>query len=446
MRMPRGGPGGLVVAAPRSGAGKTTIALGLMRALRRRGLAVQPFKCGPDYIDPAFHAVAAGRPSYNLDTWAMADGTLSDLVARHAAAADVAIAEGVMGLFDGVAQPGQTARGATADLAALFGWPVVLVLDVSGQTETAAAVAMGCARYRDDVSVAGVILNRVSSARHLALIAPAFERIGLKLFGAIANDADLTLPERHLGLVQAGETADIERRLDGLAAALEKSVDLEAIRHAARPATLRPSTAIDRGLPPPGQRIALAQDQAFSFMYPHLLDLWRSAGAEIVPFSPLADQVPDPAADAVWLPGGYPELHAGVLAAAQRFHGGLRALAGRSVPIHGECGGYMVLGRGIEDARGVAHSMAGLLRLESSFAKRALHLGYRQARLLTDCSLGSAGTEIMGHEFHYASTLSADDEALVECRDAAGVSMFEGGARRGSVTGTFFHAIDRRQM
>jgi cobyrinic acid a,c-diamide synthase len=439
------GPGGLVVAAPRSGAGKTTVTLGLMRALRRRGLAVQPFKCGPDYIDPAFHAVAAGRPSYNLDTWAMAAGTLTDLVARHASGADVAVAEGVMGLFDGVADPGQTARGATADLAALFGWPVLLVLDVSGQTETAAAVAAGCAHYRKDVAVAGVILNRVSSARHLALIAPAFERIGLKLFGAIASDDQLVLPERHLGLVQAGETADIERRLDGFADAIDNAVDLDAILQAARPATLRPSTGVASGLKPPGQRIALAQDQAFSFMYPHLLDRWRSAGAEIVPFSPLADQAPDPGADAVWLPGGYPELYAGVLAAAQGFHGGLRALAGRSVPIHGECGGYMVLGRGIEDARGVAHSMAGLLRLETSFAKRGLHLGYRRARLLADCSLGPTGAEIMGHEFHYASTLAAGDDPLVECRDAAGTSMPEGGARRGSVSGTFFHAIDRKQ-
>lgn len=439
------GPGGLVVAAPRSGAGKTTVTLGLMRALRRRGLVVQPFKCGPDYIDPAFHAVAAGRPSYNLDTWAMAAGTLSDLVARHASGADVSVAEGVMGLFDGVADPGQTARGATADLAALFGWPVLLVLDVSGQTETAAAVAAGCAHYRDDVGVAGVILNRVSSARHFALIAPAFERIGLKLFGAIGNDDVLALPERHLGLVQAGETADIERHLDSFADAIENAIDLDAIRQAARPAVQRPSTGAASGLKPPGQRIALAQDQAFSFMYPHLLDRWRSAGAEIVPFSPLADQAPDAGADAVWLPGGYPELHAGVLAAAQGFHGGLRALAGRSVPIHGECGGYMVLGRGIEDARGVAHSMAGLLRLETSFAKRSLHLGYRRARLLADCSLGPASMEIMGHEFHYASTLAAGDDPLVECRDAAGASMSEGGARRGSVSGTFFHAIDRKQ-
>ncbi len=443
--MPRSSPGGLIVAAPRSGAGKTTVALGLMRAFRRRGLAVQPFKGGPDYIDPAFHAVAAGRPSYNLDTWAMTEGTLRDLVANHAATADVVVAEGVMGLFDGVAQPGQTARGATADLAALFGWPVVLVLDVSGQTETAAAVALGCARYRDDVAVAGVILNRLSSARHLALITPAFERIGLKIFGALFNGAELALPERHLGLVQAGETADIEHRLEAFADAIERSVDLDALRLAAQPARLQDEAVVDRGLKPPGQRIALARDRAFSFMYPHLLDRWRAAGAEIVPFSPLADQAPDPAADAVWLPGGYPELHAGVLAAAQRFHGGLRALAGRSVPIHGECGGYMVLGRGIEDAQGVAHSMAGLLRLETSFARRGLHLGYRRARLRADCSLGAAGTEVMGHEFHYASVLAADDEPLVDCRDAAGAPLPESGARRGSVTGTFFHAIDRRQ-
>src|SRR6478672_8543070 len=170
-------PRGLMIAAPRSGSGKTTVTLGLLRALIRRGVGVQPFKCGPDYIDPAFHAVAAGRPSYNLDTWAMAPATIVDLVSRHVAtAADLAIVEGVMGLFDGVADPGQTARGSTADLAALLGWPVVLVLDVAGQTETAAAIAAGCARYRDDVDIAGVILNRVASERHFSLVAPAFDR------------------------------------------------------------------------------------------------------------------------------------------------------------------------------------------------------------------------------------------------------------------------------
>ncbi len=428
---------GFIVAAPHSGAGKTTVTIGLMRALGRQGLAVQAFKCGPDYIDPAFHAVATGRPSFNLDTWAMAPATLGDLLVRHPA--DIAIAEGVMGLFDGVADRGQIACGATADLAALLGWPVLLVLDVSGQTETAAAVAAGLAHYRDDVAVAGVILNRVAGPRHLALITPGFDRVGLKVFGVLGYDARFELPERHLGLVQADEAEDIDRRLDALADAIASAVDLSAVRRAA---TLAKATAGGASRRPPGQRIAVARDRAFSFMYPHLLEGWRSAGAEILPFSPLGDEAPDPRADSVWLPGGYPELHGGVLAAARRFQGGLHVLAARSVPIHGECGGYMALGQGIEDADGQRHSMAGLLQVETSFARRRLHIGYRRARLLADGPLGTAGETIMGHEFHYASVLKVGDEPLVDCRDATGAIVAEAGARNGSVSGTFFHAID----
>lgn len=427
---------GVVVAAPRSGAGKTTVALGLMRAFARRGLAVQPFKCGPDYIDPAFHRVATGRPSFNLDGWAMGDDALAGLVAGHAG--ELAIAEGVMGLFDGV-----NGRGASADIAALLGWPVVLVLDVKGQTETAAALALGCATYRPDVAIAGVILNRVASARHLALISPAFERVGIRLFGALSNDPRLTLPERHLGLVQAGETTGLEERLDLLAKALEEQVDLDALLKSARPANAGPIADCPAFIDPPGQRVALARDRAFSFMYPHLLEHWRARGAEIRPFSPLADEAPAADADAVWLPGGYPELHAGTLASAGRFQAGLRACAGRGVPIHGECGGYMVLGQGLEDADGRRHAMTGLLALETSFAKRRLHLGYRTARLDAACALGPAGTTVLGHEFHYASVLSAGDDALVECRDASGAVVPEAGARRGPVSGTFFHAISK---
>ncbi|TAJ32627.1 MAG: cobyrinate a,c-diamide synthase [Reyranella sp.] len=431
---------GFIVAAARSGAGKTTIASGLIRALARRGRTVQPFKCGPDYIDPAFHAAATGRPSFNLDTWGMAPPTLAALVQRHPA--DLAVVEGVMGLFDGVASQGQSARGQTADLAALTGWPIVLILDVSGQAETAAAIAAGLARYRSDIDVAGVILNRVASARHLGTIAPSLEREGVRLFGAIGTDRRFVLPERHLGLVQAVEMPDILARLDALADAVESALDLDALEAIARRATLAgAATAV--GLPPPGQRIALAHDRAFSFMYPHLLEGWRAAGAEILPFSPLADQAPDPGADAVWLPGGYPELHAGTLAAAGRFAAGMRTLAAKSVPIHGECGGYMVLGQGLETADGARHAMLGLLQVETSFAKRRLHLGYRRARLVADNVLGTAGTEVAGHEFHYASVLSAGDEPLVDCRDALGAAVPEAGARRGAVSGTFFHAIDR---
>jgi cobyrinic acid a,c-diamide synthase len=429
---------GVIIAAPRSGAGKTTVALGLMRALARRGTAVQPFKCGPDYIDPAFHHVATGRPSFNLDGWAMGADTLRGLVDSQSGA--FAIAEGVMGLFDGVG-----GRGATADVAALLEWPVVLVLDVKGQTETAAAIAAGCANYRSDLALAGVILNRVASERHLSLIAPALDRIGMKLFGALANDPRLALPERHLGLVQAGETADIERRLDLLADVLGESVDLDAVVAAARPSKSAAATNGTAFIDPPGQRVALARDQAFSFMYPHLLEHWRARGAEILPFSPLRDEAPSASVDAVWLPGGYPELHAGALASARRFHEGLRTLAEKNVPIHGECGGYMVLGQGLEDAEGKRHAMTGLLAVETSFAQRSLHLGYRAARLSADCALGRAGAEILGHEFHYARVLGVGDDRLVDCRDAANAVVAEAGARRGSVSGTFFHAISRGQ-
>ena len=244
-----------------------------------------------------------------------------------------------MGLFDGAAARGQSGSGTTADLASLLGWPVVLVLDVTGQTETAAAVALGCARYRDDIDIAGVILNRVASARHLALIAPAFERIALPVFGAILRDEGIALPERHLGLVQAREIADIDQHLDKLADVVDAAVDIDAIRRSARPAKVLPPASDERSneskhpLPPPGQRIALAQDPAFSFMYPHLLRQWRHAGAEIIPFSPLADEAPDATADAVWLPGGYPELHAGTLASANVFRAGLRT-SGRTLRAH----------------------------------------------------------------------------------------------------------------
>lgn len=434
---------GLIVAAPASGSGKTTVALGLMRALARRGQSVQPFKCGPDYIDTAFHAAAAGRPSHNLDTWAMRQAVLETIVHRQSADASISIAEGVMGLFDGVAEPGQTSRASTADLAALTGWPVVLVLDVSAQAETAAALALGCARYRTDVEIAGVILNQVAGEAHARMITPAVSRIGLKVFGAMPRDDTLVLPERHLGLVQATETAGRDARLDRIADAVSDAVDLDAIVAAARATRLPRSEGSAAILPPPGQRIALAQDAAFAFVYPHIVGGWRRAGAEVIPFSPLADEPPDLRADAVWLPGGYPELHAGRLSVAKRFRDGLKTLASRGIAVHGECGGYMVLGIGLEDAAGARHAMAGLLGVETSFAKPRMTLGYRRARTLAASALGASGSEVMGHEFHFASVVENGDEPLILAEDANGLSVAERGARRGSVTGTFFHVIDR---
>ncbi len=419
---------GWLVAAPRSGGGKTTLTLGLVAALRRRGVAVRTAKCGPDYIDPAFHAAASGAPGVNLDSWAMPPAMLDALFAEACAGAEVLIVESAMGLFDGVAgPPGRTGSG--ADIAARFGLPVLLVLDVSGQAQTAAAVAAGLAGFDPRVRVGGVVLNRVGSDKHRRAVEAAMR---LPVLGAIPRDAGLALPERHLGLVQAGEHPALAAQLERLADMAERCLDI--------PALLLPLPLAGEGrgeggahIPPPGQRIALAQDAAFTFTYPHVLAAWRAAGAELLPFSPLADAPPPPGADCCWLPGGYPELHAPALAAAQRFAAGLRDFAATR-PVHGECGGYMALGACLTTADGAIHAMAGLLSHATSFATRTLHLGYRRALL--------PGGAVRGHEFHYATLADpGTDAAYAMVEDAAGVPLGPAGGRRGRVTGSFFHAI-----
>jgi cobyrinic acid a,c-diamide synthase len=433
---------GLIIAAAHSGAGKTTITLAILAALKRRGLSVRAAKAGPDYIDPAFHLTATGHTSVNLDSWAMSAELLDSLAARTASDADIFIIEGVMGLFDGAdpaaAPPGR--RGSTADLAAHFHLPVLFVLDVSRQAQSAAALVRGFATHDPAVNVAGILLNRVASARHTAMVADAIAAVGIPVFGALPREASLELPERHLGLIQAGEYSDMAQRVDRLADAAERHFDLDAVIASAASLQIASPSRQAAALRPPGQRIALANDRAFSFIYPHLLDAWRSAGAEILPFSPLADAPPPDSADCCWLPGGYPELHAETLAAAQQFSSGLRRFA-QTRPVHGECGGYMVLGESLEDASGRRHAMAGLLGHSTSFAKRRLHLGYRTLRLLADTSLGAAGAQIRGHEFHYASLTSpGDDKPFAEIVGNEGGAVPTGG-RRGRVTGAFFHAI-----
>jgi cobyrinic acid a,c-diamide synthase len=308
----------------------------------------------------------------------MPPSLLDALAAQTADGADIFVIEGVMGLFDGAA--GATGRrGATAEIAAHFSLPVVLVLDVSRQAQSAAAVVRGFAMHDPAVQIAGVILNRVASERHRALVADAIEAIGIPVLGSVPREVELALPERHLGLVQAGEHADLAALINRLAATAQSHIDLNAIFISATPLAIDANRSNrSPAVPPPGQRVALASDQAFSFVYPHLMSAWRGAGAEIIQFSPLADESPPEHADSCWLPGGYPELHADKLAAADRFMSGLRRFA-QTRPVHGECGGYMVLGKSLEDATGKAHAMAGLLGHLTSFAKRKLHLGYRSA-------------------------------------------------------------------
>ena len=430
-------PSGLMISAPASGTGKTTLMLGLLNALTKRGVTVQPFKSGPDYIDPGFHKAAAGRASFNLDSWAMGPGMLGQMV-DQAAGADLALAEGSMGLFDGVAHPGETANGASADIAARMGWPVVLMLDVSGQAQSAAASALGFKMMRPDVPLAGVVLNKVASPRHEMLLRLGMDQVGVRVLGALPRRGAVELPERHLGLVQAEEQPKLMALLDAAGDFIAEHMDLDVLIAAAGD-TQRPE---GHGIlpPPPGQRIALARDAAFSFVYPHLLEGWRNQGAEVSFFSPLADEAPDDGADICWLPGGYPELHAGKLAAAETFRTGLQKFA-ETRPVHGECGGYMAMGEGLVDKEGTRHQMAGILGLETSYEKRKMHLGYRLAQLQSPLPGLTEGARLRGHEFHYSTILSQPDAPLARVLDANGDEVPETGSRRGHATGTFFHLI-----
>jgi cobyrinic acid a,c-diamide synthase len=418
---------GLIIAAPSSGQGKTVVTLGLLRALRRRGHAVRAAKSGPDHIDPRFHEAATGVPCPNLDAWAMTPERIASLAAGDG----LLVVEGAMGLFD--AAP--NGRGATADIARLLRLPVILVVDASRMAHSIGALVQGFDRHDPAVRVAGVILNRTGSEKHRRLLTEAVERVGLRVLGSLPRTEALAHPSRHLGLVQASEREGLERFLDGAASAVEASVDLDALLALASGPGPAPKVAA-RPLPPPAQVIAVACDAAFSFAYPHLLADWRSQGAEVRPFSPLADEAV-PEAGFVFLPGGYPELHAGRLAAAGRFLGSLRRAA-ETTHVYGECGGYMVLGEALVDGAGHAHRMAGLLRLATSFEVRRLHLGYR-----TVAPSDGAPQRWTAHEFHYATTILAEGKAAFDAWDAQGDELGPYGLCTGQVSGSFLHIIDQ---
>lgn len=410
-----------VIAAPASGSGKTTVTLGLLRAISRKH-AIRAAKSGPDYIDPRFHEAACGSPCMNLDAWAMSP----DRIKALAAGSTPLIVEGAMGLFDGAPPDG---KGSTADLARILGLPVVLVVDAGKMAGSIAPLVDGFARHDPDVQIAGVILNNVGSPRHEKMLRRALQNT--RIFGALPRDPDLIQPSRHLGLVQAQERPDLQAYLDQAADLASAHLDLDSLL-ALHPRPL-PGRS-HRPVPPPGQRIAIAQDAAFAFAYPHLLADWRAAGAELHFFSPLADQAPGEA-DFIYLPGGYPELHAGQLAGNRTFQDGLKQ---SRAMVYGECGGYMILGETLVDAGGVAHQMAGLLPLVTSFATRKLHLGYRSLKALA----GPMAGRWTGHEFHYATTVRAEGEPLFVAQDAEGTDLPPMGLIQNNVCGAFAHIID----
>ena len=421
---------GLIVAAPHSGSGKTTVTLGLLRALRNAGHNVASAKAGPDYIDPQFHAAATGQPCFNLDLWAMgAEACRARLSQLHA---DITIIEGVMGLFDGP----DGAPGSTADLATALDLPVLLVIDCAHQAQSIAALLEGFRNHRKDVRIVGLFLNHVKSDRHLDLLQRSLKMLGLPIIGILRHSDSYHLPSRHLGLVQAQENQGLETFLETIAACVTRETELDFIFQILAPLANQLDSCPDP-LPPLAQNMAIACDEAFAFTYPHLLADWHDQGAEFSFFSPLGNEAPDSRAGAIFLPGGYPELHAGKLATNEIFLNGLRT---SKATIYGECGGYMVLGDALIDADGTAHKMAGLLPVITSFKTRKLSLGYRQLSSLN----GPWAGRLRGHEFHYSTiTKQTSGSPLFAARDAAGNNLGNIGQRVGNVMGSYAHVISK---
>ena len=428
-----------VLAGTRSGVGKTTIATGIMGALARRGLRVQPFKCGPDYIDPSYHLMACGVPSRNLDTWLLSHDTALELFGRAAQSSDVAVVEGVMGLYDGHAN--LTEQGSTAEVAKLLRAPVVLIASAARVARSVAAEVLGFQKFDPSVKIAGVILNGVGSPRHLEFCKPPIEdATGLPVLGYMPRRDDLRVPERHLGLIPTVEGVVVEEWFDKLIEQVEETIDLDRLMDVARQANtpnVAPS-AFPAEPQPARARIAVAQDKAFNFYYQDSLDLLEAWGAELAPFSPLDDDALPDGVGGIYIGGGFPELFARELAANERMKQSIRSAHTGGRKIYAECGGLMYLGETLTDFDGEAHRMVGLIPARSSMSKGRLTLGYREVEALSDGSLLRKGESVRGHEFHWSV---ADSPASAE-RAAYAVRSQDGrieGFRSGNLWASYIH-------
>ncbi len=436
-RIPR-----LLVAGTGSGVGKTLLTAGLIGALRRRGLVVQPFKCGPDYIDPGYHSRAAGRPCRTLDTWMLDDAQTRAGFVRGCAGADIAVIEGVMGLFDGAGY--DTAQGSAAQIAALLGAPVLLVMSIAGSARSAAAVALGFARFDPALPVAAVALNFAGSAGHAQGCGGAVAAAtGLPVLGWLPRDAALRVPERHLGLLTAGEAANLNDVLEAAADAVAAGFDLDALLALAAQAPDLPEVplAVPVVAGPAAPVLAVARDAAFCFYYPDSLELLEAAGARLAFFSPVAGERLPEGAGGVYLGGGYPELHAAALAANTGLWDDLHALHARGAPILAECGGFMALTEALVDTDGVRHRMAGLVPGVARMTTRLASLGHREATAVCDTLLADAGTTLRGHEFRY-SVWDADEATAPAWRlrgTRAGAADTVAGHAEGGLLASYLH-------
>ncbi len=429
----------VVIAGVRSGVGKTTIATGIMGALTRRGLRVQPFKAGPDYIDPSYHQLACGVPSRNLDTWLLPHPTVSELFHRANAQGDISIIEGVMGVFDGHSSLSE--EGSTAQLAKLLDTPVILVADAAKVARSVAAEVLGYQQFDPDLRIAGVILNGVGGPRHLEFCQPQIEAsTGLPVLGYLPRREELVQPERHLGLIPTVEGTVVEEWYDALIQQVEDTIDLDRVVQLA--ATANPTKPQPQVFPhskqPQTARIAIARDKAFSFYYQDSLELLEAWGAELVPFSPLDDSCLPAGVGGIYIGGGFPEMFAQELSANTPMRASVLAAINNQLPVYAECGGLMYLGQTLSDLEGKQFPMVGAIPVVSSMNERHLHLGYREVEARSGGPLLDKGERVRGHEFHWSVLEQSPDPE----HSAYNVIDQEGrpeGFHMGSVWASYIH-------
>ena len=425
----------IVIAATQSGAGKTTLTAGLLAALRARGLSVQSFKVGPDYIDLGYHRIAGGRTGHNLDTWLVPEARLAEIFARECRGADIAVIEGVMGLYDG----GRRGISSTAAIAKVLDAPVLLVMDVKSVGASAAATALGFRSYDPSVNLAGVLLNRLGSGTHEAMVRTAMAGIDMPVYGSLRRDASFVLPERHLGLTPV-EEHEAQAMIQSLGTCVETGFDIDRIMALAKTAPPLSAAAGEERPPRSPCRIAVARDEAFSFYYAASLDELRACGAELVEFSPLHDAaLPD--VDGIIIGGGFPEMFAADLAQNAAMRAAIRAASEEGMPIYAECGGYMYLMRSMVDFAGAEHEMAGVFAARARMTERLQMVGYVEAEQTEDTILGTAGLILHGHEFHFSVEETEAEEAdrpfrFTKLRSGA---QYAAGHRRGNTLGSYLH-------